>query len=114
MNLEKLDEIMNCNCLQNIIKNDQNKYNSEHEMLGKKYIFTPNSNGIVIFECITEYRSKIIDSNTNRVEKNVGQTDNCGIPFIYCPICGKKTKTDVPEESFYHDLKNKKIDINNK
>ena len=114
INLEKLDKIMNCNCLQNIIKNDQNKYNSETENLGKKLILTPNSNGFVIFECIPKYRSKMIDSKTNYIDKNVGQTDNCGIPFIYCPICGQKTKISVHKEDFYYDLNNKKIDTNKK
>jgi hypothetical protein len=101
MKIEKLNDIMNCQCLQSIINNDRNKHTIESERFGCKTIQTPNENSEIIFECLTSYRSKSINLNTNRTEKDRNEQDYCGVPFIYCPICGCKTKLDIPTESFY-------------
>lgn len=100
MNKEKLNTIMNCECLQSIIENDSQKHSREEERLGTKVIESSNDNGEIIFECFTSYRRKIINNN-NQIVVDRNQKDYCGIPFLYCPICGTKTKNNVYKESFY-------------
>ena len=100
MNKEKLNDIMNCECLQTIIANDSKKHTIEENRGGIKTIQTSNECGEIIFECFTSYKNKVFDSKNNLViDRN--EKDTCGIPFLYCPICGTKTKHDIPKESFY-------------
>jgi hypothetical protein len=101
MNKEKLNEIMNCQCLQSIIENDKNKHTvDEDRMDGCKTIQTPNEHSQIIFKCLTSYRTQVID-NINRIIKDRNEQDCCGIPFLHCPICGTKTNLDIPKESYY-------------
>ena len=99
MNKEKLNEIMNCECLQSIIENDNEKYSMEEERFGEKNIFTSNSNTI-IFECVTSYNHKQFDSK-KQIVKDKNEKNYCGIPFLFCPICGVKTKINIPKNNFY-------------
>lgn len=100
MNKEKLNTIMNCECLQSIVDNDSEKHSREEERHGIKVIESSND-GEIVFECFTSYRRKIINKNQNRIIGDRNQKDYCGIPFLYCPICGTKTKNNVYKESFY-------------
>lgn len=102
---EKLNEIMNCECLQSIIENDKKKHTMNISRFGENTIQEPNDCSEIIFECFTSYRSKYIDSK-NYVTKNRTEKDYSGVPFLYCPICGTKTKHDIPEDSYYHQFQN--------
>lgn len=98
---ERLIKTMNCECLQSIIKNDEEKHTNEYTRLGK--IFKRiSSKADIYFECNTHYKETITDITFNRIEKNISSESKCGIPFLYCPICGQKSKTIVPKDSFYH------------
>ena len=105
MNKEKLNEIMNCGCLQSIIENDKKKHTMNVERFGEKIFQTPNDCSEIIFECFTSYRNKYIDSR-NYVIKDRTEKDYCGVPFLYCPICGTKSKHNTPEDIYYHQFQN--------
>jgi len=101
MNNEKLNEIMNCKCLQSIIIQDEKKHTMNEDRLDTRTIQEPNGNGQIIFECFTSFRNKKINLKTHRTEIDRNEKDFCGVPFLYCPICGIKTKHEIPTESFY-------------
>jgi hypothetical protein len=100
MNKEKLNEIMNCECLQSVIENDKNKHTIEYVDHGGVKTTKISNDSKIIFECVTSYRVKKID-NRNYIIKNRNEEEFCGIPFLYCPICGSRTKLDIPKKTFY-------------
>lgn len=103
MKIEKLNEIMNCECLQSIIEHDKKTHTIENEILGGyKIIQTPYDDcSRIILECLTSYRSIGINFNTGRKEQDIPEHDHSTLPILYCPICGCKTKHNIPTESFY-------------
>ena len=106
MNLEKLNEIMNCECLQCIIKNDEDKHNIDNEYLDEKVI--QNSLDVdIIFSSHMVYQNTKIDKKTNHIKIDRQERDFCDIPFFYCPICGKKSKYNISYSSFYYKFQNK-------
>ncbi len=99
MKIEKINETMNCKCLQKIIENDKVKHTFSKDEHGIKTTQTAESVHI-IFECITNFRIKKNSiKNDSLVNKN--DEEQCGIPFFYCPLCGTKTKNNIPESGFY-------------
>jgi hypothetical protein len=104
MNTEKLNEIMNCNCLQEVIKNDDKKFTREESQHEKSITYKLHSPSIIVFETCTNYRKTVTDIKSGRVEVDRRDTDTCGIPFLYCPICGQKTKNIAPEDSWYNQF----------
>jgi len=97
----KLNEIMNCKCLQSIIEQDEKKHTMDEERFDTRTIQNPNGNGVIIFECFTSFRNKRINLKTQITEIDRNEKGFCGVPFLYCPICGSKTKHEIPTESFY-------------
>lgn len=105
MDKEKLNKIMNCDCLQSIIENDKKKHTMNVERFGEKIVQEPNDCSAIIFQCFTSYRSKYFNSR-GYMTKDRTEKDYCGILFLYCPICGTKTKLGISEDSYYHQFQN--------
>jgi len=101
MNLEKANEIMNCECLQGIIKQDEKRHNFVSETSDLKITQTPISATINFFTNVI-FHNKKVDLEHNYLRKNIRDNEFHTIPFLHCPICGTKTKQDIPEDSFYH------------
>lgn len=101
MRKEQLNKTMNCECLQSIIKNDEDGHLVDSKQCGSQIIKTPNrESSEVIFKTFVSYHHKIIDSSNN-ISKDKVEPYYCSIPFLFCPICGTKSKQDIPENSFY-------------
>ena len=98
MKKEKINNVMNCNCLQDIIEYDENSLIS---------ITTKPLKSEIIFEIIGLYRETICERETIVKDRN----EECGksVPFLFCPICGMKSKLNIPKGSFY-----RKFQKNNK
>jgi len=107
MNKERLNEIMNCKCLQSIIEQDEKKHTMDEERFDTRIIHNAKGNGLIIFECFTPYRRKMINLKTDITEIDRNEKDFCGVPFLYCPICGSKTKHEISTESFYAQFQNR-------
>jgi hypothetical protein len=106
MNKESIDKIMNCQCLQSVIENDQKKHTVTDECHdGTTFIQTATDKSLIIFNCLTFYRKKVVDK-FGRASLDRLEDEHCNIPFLHCPICGTKTKHNIPEESFYHQFQN--------
>jgi hypothetical protein len=115
MNIEKLNEIMNCDCLQKIIENDLQKCNylGSTSLLGvhrKDYKKAMENGRISIlelkpvnceiyFDTRINYRKILTPIIKNHITCDTGINkmveEYCGVPFLYCPICGTKTKSIV-------------------
>ncbi len=102
MNKERLNEIMNCKCLQSIIENDNT--GRDEQWMGLRTIVVPYDKYVspITFECSTSYRRTVIDLETNRTTYDRDEQKSCGIPFLYCPICGSRSKHEIPKDSFYY------------
>jgi hypothetical protein len=57
MNTEQLNDIMNCDCLQNIIENDKKRYTYTEDRFGCKATLSTND-GFINFNTIISYRVK--------------------------------------------------------
>lgn len=104
MNTEQLNKLMNCICLQSVIKNDIKKFTTTEELNNIQYKYVASENSAIIFHCMTIYRNTITNLNTGNLVKNRAEKDCCNIPFLYCPICGTKTKNIIEDNSFYSKL----------
>lgn len=107
MNKKDLDVLMNCQCLQSIIKNDMDRHTFEDKkMINRCGLEDKFSHKQTVIDshilqptCLTSYREEKSDRGIafkNKIEKM-----HSNIPFLYCPVCGTKTKQTIPEESFY-------------
>ena len=99
MNKQRLNEVMNCQCLQSIIETDKKKYTFEDDNLGQKTTCKANDNSKIIFECYTSFHKTVISNDRTKFDRK--QEDYCGIPFFYCPVCGTKTKLNIRNNSYY-------------
>ena len=104
MNIEELNNLMNCICLQSVIQNDIKKFTTIEESNNIQYKYVASEKTNIIFECLTVYRHSITNLNTGSIVKNKDERDCCNIPFLYCPICGTKTKNIIEDNSFYAKL----------
>jgi uncharacterized protein YqeY len=100
MTKEHLNTIMNCLCLQTIIDNDNNLYDRTDELFGTRYIYK-HIDTKIIFKSVSEFRHTQI--RNNRIEKDKKDYTYSGIPFIFCPICGKRTNAII--NTYYKNLK---------
>lgn len=113
MNKYDINGIMNCQCLQGIIQNDMSKHTFEDkdecnrglEELKLFHRQTAKDCSQIQLTCITFYRDEKFDKGRAYIDRM--DKDECNIPFLYCPVCGTKTKHDIPEESFYHQFQTK-------
>ena len=102
MKKERINEIMNCECLQKIIDNDNEKHSKETEsFFGLRTIKKSHERSNILFGCSTYYKVKVIDTEKHITLKDRNDEDFCDIPFLYCPICGTKTKHNITKESYY-------------
>ena len=92
MTKDHLNTIMNCQCLQTIIDNDNNLYNRTDEHFKTKYFYN-HINTEIIFKSVSIFRKTHITNN--RVEIDKKDCAHSGIPFIFCPICGKRTNAFI-------------------
>lgn len=114
---------MNCDCLQCIINNDDKRFTYDNEACGIRTISKSNERSFVSFDCNVSFRLKKINTHTSnkfRDSENykmyipVGKdfmdktvTEKTCIPFLFCPICGTKSKIETQIDDFYGKLQNK-------
>lgn len=101
MNKDKLDQIMNCNCLQSIIEHDKNANTFDNKNKnGHVHSKKADDTGEIILESLVSYQHKIIGTYNISIKDRM-EHENKSIPFLYCPLCGTKSKHDIPVDSWY-------------
>ena len=123
MNIENLNKRMNCECLQCIIRKDDKRFTFDREERGIRYISKSNERGTINLFSDVSYRIKKINmKNGNILRENDGyntnmkighvfmdrnESEKISIPFLFCPICGTKSKIETHPDDFYTKLQNK-------
>ncbi len=90
MNNDQLNKIMNCNCLQSVIKNDEKRYTMVDTRGGYNIAYKVTGQTKIQVGCDVKYTR-----NGNPAEHFLT------IAVLFCPICGEKTKHTVEKGSFY-------------
>jgi len=93
---------MNCNCLKSIIKADEDNHNYDTEQFGTRVIKSVVTSWIT-FQTFVRFRVKVTN-NFNECTKDRLEEDYKSIPIFFCPICGEKSKQEIPKDSFYYKL----------
>ena len=58
------------------------------------FINTAIDKSVISFDCLTFYRKQLVNKFGHcTIDKT--QKEYCNIPFLYCPICGTKTKQNI-------------------
>jgi hypothetical protein len=113
MNKDDINGLMNCQCLQGIIQNDMSRHTFEDKDDCNRGFREPklfhrqtaeDRSHVLQATCLTFYRDERFEKGRAYIDRVDKEYSN--IPFLYCPICGTKTKHNIPEESFYHQFQN--------
>ena len=92
---------MNCDCLSKLLKDNDKTYNCKETKNGEEIVQElVHSN--VNFSFFGQYRYS--ETLKKRLYIDRIQKFNHNLPFFFCPFCGKKTKNELSEGSYYHKI----------
>jgi len=89
----------NCKCLNDILDTDESVHNFDSTKHGTRIIQSLDYSRIT-FQTFVRFRNKIINSD-GMCTKDRKEEDFRSIPLFFCPICGTKSKLNIPEGSYY-------------
>ena len=91
---------MNCQCLQTIVDNNKTNHTIDDKYSSANHVIQIPQSAYVIFSTIVHYKHKEIHPKHGAII-DMSKQDINDILFIFCPICGTKTKIKITKKDYY-------------